>query len=166
MSISGDGSDSMGSGGSGSRSPPHFVSPGDQTLLSGGAGITNAKIRLYVLQSKNKWLDMGSAKLSILPKEEGAIVAAPIMLHTGLEKRIVVVKKKRGDGGEKLLDVTLPEPCFERWARTGIGVSVWVDVKGMGEGGVADTGGVGEKRVVKYMIQVSFLTHCSVSCAY
>jgi hypothetical protein len=157
MSISRDGSDSMGSGGSGSRSPPQFVS--DQTLLSGGAGITNAKIRLYVLQSKNKWLDLGSAKLSVLPKEEGALIAAPIMLHTGLEKRIAVMKKKRGGGeGERLLDVTLPEPCFERWARTGIGVSVWVDVKEGGGEGVASTGGVTEKRVVKYMIQVCLLS--------
>ena len=154
MSFSGGGSDSMGSGGSGSKSPPIFVK--DQTLLGGGAGISNAKIRLYVLQSKNKWVDLGSAKLSILPKEEGAPIAAPIMLHTGAEKRIVVAKKKKGMGegvGEKLLDVTLPEMCFERWARTGIGVSVWVDARGVG-GGVADTGGVGEKRVVKYMIQV------------
>ena len=163
MSFSAGNSDSLGSnGGSGSRSPPQFVAPGDQALLAGGAGISNAKIRLYVLQSKNKWLDLGSAKLSILPKEEGAPIAAPIMLHTGLEKRIVVSKKKRTGfagkngvmmEGERLLDVTLPEPCFERWARTGIGVSVWVDARGAG-GGVADTGGVGEKRVVKYMIQV------------
>jgi hypothetical protein len=160
MSFSGGGSDSAGSG---THSPPHFVP--SQPLLSGGAGISNAKIRLYVLASKKQWLDLGSAKLSILPKEDGAVIAAPIMLHTGQEKRIVVVKKK----GERLLDVTLPENCFERWARTGIGVSVWVDAGEEG-GRVADTGGVGLTRVVKYMIQVcltmlekrSVLTKCAV----
>jgi len=76
------------------------------------------------------------------------------MLHTGVEKRIVISKKGKNEG-ETLLDVTLPEPCFERWARTGIGVSVWVDVGGE-DGGVAKTGGVTEKRVIKYMIQVCF----------
>ncbi|KIW04848.1 uncharacterized protein PV09_04030 [Verruconis gallopava] len=156
MSISRDGSDSLGSGGSGTRSPPQFVA--DQTLLSGGAGISNAKIRLYVLQSKNKWVDLGSARLSILPKEEGAVIAAPLMLHTGQEKRIAITKKKTA---ECLLDVTLPEPCFERWARTGIGVSVWVDVKGNGGEGIPETGGVTEKRVVKYMIQLKSERECA-----
>jgi hypothetical protein len=155
--MSRDGSDSLGSGGSGTRSPPHFVAA---QHLAAGAGISNAKVRLYVLQSQNnKWLDLGSARLSILPKEEGAIIAAPSMLHNGLEKRIRVAKKRKGWGGDKaegetLLDVALPETCFERWARTGIGVSVWVDVVGGDVGAIAPTGGVSDKRVVKYMIQV------------
>jgi hypothetical protein len=155
MSRSRDGasSGSMGSGGSGAHSPPAFVDPskpGAAAALA-GLGITNAKIRLYVRQHQgSKWADLGSARLSIMQREQDRDVDAPIMLQTGMEKRILVVGKSKA---EVMLDVTLGESCFERVARTGIAVSVWEDVVPEGHG-VAATGGVAEKRVKIYMIQV------------
>jgi hypothetical protein len=155
MSRSRDGgsSGSMGSGGSGANSPPAFVDPskpGAAAALA-GLGITNAKIRLYVRQNQgSKWADLGSARLSIMQREQDRDINAPIMLQTGVEKRILVVGKSKA---EVMLDVTLGESCFERVARTGIAVSVWEDVVPAGHG-VAATGGVAEKRVRIYMIQV------------
>jgi hypothetical protein len=152
-SRDGASSGSMGSGGSGAQSPPAFVDPSkpDAAAALAGLGITNAKIRLYVRQNQgSKWADLGSARLSIMQREQDKDVNTPIMLQTGLEKRILVVGKLKA---EVMLDVTLGESCFERVARTGIAVSVWEDVVPDGHG-VAATGGVAEKRVKIYMIQV------------
>lgn len=115
-------------------------------------GITNAKIRLYIRESQNKWRDMGSARLSILlpPRPSPGIPASPRTI--GLEKRILVSGKTRG---ETLLDVTLGESCFERVARTGIAVSVWED-----RTGPVTSGGVLASKADTYMIQhktVSYL---------
>jgi hypothetical protein len=152
-SRDGASSGSMGSGGSGAHSPIAFVDPskpGAAAALA-GLGITNAKIRLYVRQNQgSKWADLGSARLSIMQREQDRDVNTPIMLQTGAEKRILVVGKSKA---EVMLDVTLGESCFERVARTGIAVSVWEDVVPEGHG-VAATGGVAEKRVKIYMIQV------------
>ena len=115
-------------------------------------GITNAKIRLYIRESQNKWRDMGSARLSILlpPRPSPGIPASPRTI--GLEKRILISGKTRG---ETLLDVTLGESCFERVARTGIAVSVWED-----RTGPVTSGGVLASKADTYMIQhktVSYL---------
>jgi hypothetical protein len=115
-------------------------------------GITNAKIRLYIRESQNKWRDMGSARLSILlpPRPSPGVPASPRTI--GLEKRILISGKTRG---ETLLDVTLGESCFERVARTGIAVSVWED-----RTGPVTSGGVLASKADTYMIQhktVSFL---------
>ena len=149
-------SGSDGEGNDGSRTPPSFVDPADGAAVPEGLGITNAKIRLYVRETRGKWADLGTARLSVLQKRERnpetlseVGVDAPIALRTGLEKRILVHSK---GGEELLLDATLGEACFERVARTGIAVSVWEDVAH--GGAVAATGGVAEKRVRIYMIQV------------
>lgn len=161
------------SGGSGGLSPIAFVdprNPGDGLGPMGPSlGIANAKCRLYVRQPKGgKWQDLGSTRLTIMQKELDQGINTPAMIQTGVEKRIVVSGKGKsklgglgGGGGAGqgavLLDVTLGESCFERVARTGIAVSVWEDVVGS-SGGVAATGGVTEKRIKVYMIQVcSFL---------
>jgi hypothetical protein len=152
-SRDGASSGSMGSGGSDGKSSPAYVDPskpGAAAALA-GLGITNAKIRLYVRQNQgSKWADLGSARLSIMQREQDRDVNAPIMLQTGVEKRILVVGKSKA---EVMLDVTLGESCFERVARTGIAVSVWEEVVPEGHG-VAATGGVAEKTVKIYMIQV------------
>jgi hypothetical protein len=108
-------------------------------------GITNAKIRLYIRESQNKWRDMGSARLSILlpPRPSPGVPSSPRTI--GLEKRILVSGKTRG---ETLLDVTLGESCFERVARTGIAVSVWED-----RTGPVTSGGVLASKADTYMIQ-------------
>jgi hypothetical protein len=161
-SRDGGSSNSMGSGGSGAHSPPTFVDPskpGSGGTVPIGLGITNAKIRLYVRQNHGgKWADLGSARLSIMQRDEQGI-NTPTMLQTGMEKRILVVGKSKA---EVMLDVTLGESCFERVARTGIAVSVWEDVVKEGHG-VAATGGVAEKRVKIYMIQVR-LTPLEAAC--
>ena len=155
--------DSMGSGGSGSMrggdgaaSPPMFVDPAKAGAVPIGLGLSNAKVRLYVRQTKGKWQDLGSSRLSVLQRREAdtaseAGVETPLALQTGTEKRILVSSKS----GEVLLDATLGESCFERVARTGIAVSVWEDVRHNGAVGVAATGGVGAKTIRYYMIQVS-----------
>jgi hypothetical protein len=114
-------------------------------------GITNAKIRLYIRESQNKWRDMGSARLSILlpPRPSPGIPASPRTI--GLEKRILVSGKTRG---ETLLDVTLGESCFERVARTGIAVSVWED-----RTGPVTSGGVLASKADTYMIQHKTVSH-------
>ncbi|KAI5252593.1 hypothetical protein E4T42_03373 [Aureobasidium subglaciale] len=116
-------------------------------------GITNAKIRLYIRESQNKWRDMGSARLSILlpPRASNGLPASPRTI--GLEKRILVSGKTRG---ETLLDVTLGESCFERVARTGIAVSVWEDRTGPGT-----TGGVLASKANTYMIQHKTERECA-----
>ena len=148
-----------GGGGDGSNSPPTFVDPSKGgAAIPAGLGLTNAKIRLYVRQTKGKWQDLGASRLSVLQRRQAgtaseAGVDTPVALQTGTEKRILVASKK----GEVLLDATLGESCFERVARTGIAISVWEDARGDGAGGVAATGGVGEKRIRYYMIQVCHL---------
>ncbi|TID18061.1 hypothetical protein E2P81_ATG11030 [Venturia nashicola] len=162
------------SGGSGGHSPIAFVdprNPGDGLGPMGPSlGITNAKCRLYVRQPKGgKWQDLGSTRLTIMQKELDQGVNTPAMIQTGVEKRIVVSGKGKsklgGFGGvvgqgAVLLDVTLGESCFERVARTGIAVSVWEDVVGSA-GGVAATGGVTEKRIKVYMIQMKNERDCA-----
>ncbi|KAF2430970.1 hypothetical protein EJ08DRAFT_733731 [Tothia fuscella] len=162
-SRDGASSGSMGSGGSGAHSPPTYVDPskpGSAPPVPIGLGITNAKIRLYARQSQSsKWADLGAARLSIMQRDNQGI-NTPIMLQTGVEKRILVVGKSKA--AEVMLDVTLGESCFERVARTGIAVSVWEDVVPEGHGGgVAATGGVAEKRVKIYMIQLKSERECA-----
>lgn len=117
-------------------------------------GITNAKIRLYIRESQNKWRDMGSARLSILlpPRPSAGVPASPRTI--GLEKRILISGKTRG---ETLLDVTLGESCFERVARTGIAVSVWED-----RTGPVTSGGVLASKADTYMIQHKTVSHLIV----
>ncbi|QDS77499.1 hypothetical protein FKW77_000272 [Venturia effusa] len=173
MSLSRDGSDE--SGGSIGHSPVAFVdprNPGDGLGPMGPSlGITNAKCRLYVRQPKGgKWQDLGSTRLTIMQKEMDQGINTPAMIQTGVEKRIVVSGKGKtklgglgggaGGQGAVLLDVTLGESCFERVARTGIAVSVWEDVVGS-SGGVAATGGVTEKRIKVYMIQMKNERDCA-----
>ena len=115
-------------------------------------GITNAKIRLYVRETASKWRDMGSARLSVLlpPRPDPAAPANPRM--TGMEKRILVCGKSKG---ETLLDATLGESCFERVARTGIALSVWEEATGPnGEAIVGPSGGVSNARSRVYMVQM------------
>lgn len=115
------------------------------TSMGTPMGVTNAKIRLYIRESASKWRDMGSARLTVMlpPHPDPNIPADP--KTTGLEKRILVFGKSKG---ETLIDATLPESCFERVARTGIAVSVWED------GGVAPVGGVSSARARVYMLQM------------
>ncbi|KAG9677924.1 EBP-domain-containing protein, partial [Aureobasidium melanogenum] len=116
-------------------------------------GITNAKIRLYIRESQNKWRDMGSARLSILlpPRPSSGVPPSPRSI--GLEKRILISGKTRG---ETLLDVTLGESCFERVARTGIAVSVWED-----RNGPVTSGGVLASKANTYMIQHKTERECA-----
>ncbi|KAI7280641.1 EBP-domain-containing protein [Hortaea werneckii] len=109
------------------------------------AGITNAKIRLYIRESASKWRDMGSARLTVMfpPRPDPTSPADPKTM--GVQKRILVFGKSKG---ETLVDATLPESCFERVARTGIAVSVWED------GGVGSVGGVNSARARVYMLQM------------
>ncbi|KAI6969270.1 hypothetical protein KC318_g11843, partial [Hortaea werneckii] len=109
------------------------------------AGITNAKIRLYIRESASKWRDMGSARLTVMfpPRPDPTSPADPKTM--GAQKRILVFGKSKG---ETLVDATLPESCFERVARTGIAVSVWED------GGVGSVGGVNSARARVYMLQM------------
>ncbi|KAI7622675.1 EBP-domain-containing protein [Hortaea werneckii] len=109
------------------------------------AGITNAKIRLYIRESASKWRDMGSARLTVMfpPRPDPTAPADPKTM--GVQKRILVFGKSKG---ETLVDATLPESCFERVARTGIAVSVWED------GGVGSVGGVNSARARVYMLQM------------
>ncbi|KAK1060027.1 hypothetical protein LTR74_012146 [Friedmanniomyces endolithicus] len=116
-------------------------------------GITNAKIRLYIRETASKWRDMGSARLSVLlpPRQDPAALAANPRL-TGLEKRILICGKSKG---ETLLDATLGESCFERVARTGIAMSVWEEAMGPnGEALVGPSGGVSNARSKVYMVQM------------
>lgn len=160
-----------GGGGAGGGAGGGDVEPGRAGVEPGRAGmplgIRDTKIRLYQRETQNKWRDMGSARLAIMapspahpasssPAAGGgpqhAQGGSPRVLQTGMEKRIVVLGKTKG---ECLLDVTLGESCFERVARTGIAVSVWEDVAGpAGVGTVRATGGVGGQTVRVYMIQV------------
>ncbi|KAK6007266.1 hypothetical protein QM012_006274 [Aureobasidium pullulans] len=138
-------SESLSSG----ASTPVIFDPSQGTPLS----ITNAKIRLYIRESQNKWRDMGSARLSILlpPRPSSGVPPSPRSI--GLEKRIVVSGKTRG---ETLLDVTLGESCFERVARTGIAVSVWED-----RTGPVTSGGVLASKANTYMIQHKTERECA-----
>ena len=109
-------------------------------------GLTNAKVRLYVRETAGKWRDLGSARLAVMlpPRPDSSIPANP--KTTGLEKRILVYGKSKG---ECLLDVTLGETAFERIARTGIAVSVYEETDQ-----VAAVGGVVMAKTTVYMIQM------------
>ena len=109
-------------------------------------GVTNSKVRLYYRENASKWQDMGAARLTILlpPRPQTGAPADPKI--TGMEKRILVHGKSRG---ETLLDATLGESCFERIARTGIAVSIWEDSTY-----APQTGGVVGARSKVYMLQM------------
>ncbi|KAF2087059.1 hypothetical protein K490DRAFT_42915, partial [Saccharata proteae CBS 121410] len=188
---SGDNRGSMESSTYGSRSRSSDSLNGEpETSTGAGAdglpmpmpiGITNSKIRLYVRETASKWRDLGSARLSIMrpsrpssPNDpngggfgldtgNGVFVrhgqGGPGTLRQGEEKRIVVV----GKTSTRLLDVTLNESCFERVARTGIAVSVWVDGVGTDGvlGGVGARGGVSGVGVRVYMIQMKTERECA-----
>jgi len=126
-------------------------------------GITNAKIRLYIRETASKWRDMGSARLSVLlpPRQDPAALAANPRL-TGLEKRILICGKSKG---ETLLDATLGESCFERVARTGIAMSVWEEAMGPnGEALVGPSGGVSNVRSKVYMVQMKSVSDVFCAC--
>ncbi|KAK3065363.1 hypothetical protein LTS18_011886 [Coniosporium uncinatum] len=158
-------------------------------MMPVGLGITNAKVRLYVRQSASRWQDLGSARLSIMQPNtptplsppgssaastpnlptltspvHGRTVSAsqsPGNLRGAPEKRVFVTGKSED---KVLLDVTLGESCFERIARTGIAVSVWEDLRDPKTGqvlNVAATGGVGDRKVGVYMIQMKSERECA-----
>lgn len=124
-------------------------------------GITNAKIRLYIRETASKWRDMGSARLTVMlpPRQDPTVAVNP--RATGMEKRILVSGKSKG---ETILDVTLGESCFERVARTGIAMSVWEEAIGPnGEiGHVGAVGGVNGARSKVYMIQMKSVSASSM----
>ncbi|KXT15901.1 hypothetical protein AC579_5507 [Pseudocercospora musae] len=109
-------------------------------------GITNAKVRMYMRESAGRWRDMGAARLTVLlpPRQDPTIAADPRV--TGLEKRVIVSGKSKG---ERMLDVTLGESAFERVARTGIAVSVYEESPHVGA-----IGGVLPHQTTVYMIQL------------
>ncbi|KAF1986412.1 hypothetical protein K402DRAFT_421264 [Aulographum hederae CBS 113979] len=186
---SGEDSFSGGSGGSGSGTSTPMPTTGGEgkppVVPAMSLGITNMKVRLYIRQSQSKWVDLGSARMSIMqptltplttpPQTAGgdgsprapthqrqvSVSNSPSKLQSGPEKRIVIHTKNE----DCLLDVTLGESCFERIARTGIAVSVWEDVRGKnGEVvNVAPTGGVADKTVKVYMIQMKTERECAYS---
>ena len=145
------------SSGSGIAAP---FAPGIVANNDGSLGLKDAKIRFYGRETASKWRDMGSARLTILQAERGALGSSSVAMMTGdsqqavHQKRILIHGKTKG---EVLLDAQLGETCFERVARTGIAVSVWEDVVGPnGEVGmVGAVGGVAGGRAKVYMIQVS-----------
>ena len=145
------------SSGSGIAAP---FAPGIVANNDGSLGLKDAKIRFYGRETASKWRDMGSARLTILQAERGALGSSSVAMMTGdsqqavHQKRILIHGKTKG---EVLLDAQLGETCFEREARTGIAVSVWEDVVGPnGEVGmVGAVGGVAGGRAKVYMIQVS-----------
>jgi hypothetical protein len=130
------------SGLDGTRTPP------DPSQLG---GLRNTEIRLYLRESSKKWTDLGIANLVIQLPPANYKNRNPAVRPEEL-KRITVTAKHGGD----LVDVVLGESCFERVARTGIAVSIWIESVGPnGEiGQVGAVGGVGGRTRV-YMIQVS-----------
>ena len=169
------------SSGSGTSTPLPLVTAGGQDGKDASApiGLSNAKIRLYIRETASKWRDLGSARLTIMRPTNASHPLAPaaadgadksppsgVLSNAGggangpgltgspggpgsNDKRIVVIGKAKG---ETLLDVTLGETCFERVARTGIAVSVWVNFE---DGLVAKEGGVAGGTLKVFMIQVS-----------
>ncbi|EME85916.1 uncharacterized protein MYCFIDRAFT_132031 [Pseudocercospora fijiensis CIRAD86] len=109
-------------------------------------GINNAKVRMYMRESAGRWRDMGAARLTVLlpPRQDPTIAANPRV--TGLEKRVIVSGKSKG---ETMLDVTLGESAFERVARTGIAVSVYEESPHVGA-----IGSVLPHQTTVYMIQL------------
>lgn len=167
-------SGSLGMGGS------KLASMAEAIRNSGGIGLSNAKIRLYVRESTTKWRDLGPARLTIMPAtprslsrpgtaenntDEVSAAAAtaadgtnpppPIGGSTSPRRPILPQEKRiiiRGKtAGETLLDVCLGESSFERVARTGIAVSVWEEHEG---GNIAEKGGVTGGAFRVYMIQM------------
>lgn len=139
------GSDSVSSG---AATPVSF----DQRMGT-PVGVTNSKIRLYYRENASKWQDMGAARLTILlpPRPQTGAAADP--RTTGIEKRILVHGKSRG---ETLLDATLGESCFERIARTGVAVSIWEDAMY-----APQTGGVAGAKSKVYMLQMKTVSLAS-----
>lgn len=137
-SSGGGNSNSDGAGGlnSGYATPSGGGGAPGQTPL----GIAEVKIRLYRRETANKWRDMGSARLSIIPVSAKA-------------KRILVCGATKG---ETLLDETLQETAFERVARTGIAVNIWREIPG-----AADTGGVAAGKMDVFMVQMKTVSGCS-----
>ncbi|KAF2396470.1 hypothetical protein EJ06DRAFT_534194 [Trichodelitschia bisporula] len=131
--------------GSGGETPPTELIGGAQGLIA------SAKVRLYTRphSTSRNFRDIGSGRLFIKRPEPDNTPNAPARLHTGSEKRVMVVNEKRGN---VMLDVTLGSMCFEPLARVGIAVSVWENVAE--EGGVAHQGGVSERRVRLYVLQL------------
>ncbi|KAF2861350.1 hypothetical protein K470DRAFT_215196 [Piedraia hortae CBS 480.64] len=109
---------------------------------SPGSAISSSSIRFYIRESASKWRDLGRAKLTIL-LPQGTSPSGP--------KRVLII----ANAGHVLLDVTLPENCYERVARTGIAVSVWQDCIGPdGEVAVMPTGGVGIAREKVFLVRM------------
>ena len=129
-------------------------------------GLNSAKIHLYRRETASKWRDLGSAKLSVLHAEPSQNPFTGVLEPL---RRVYITSKKRKqrhevnadsllhkggrDGEGVLLDVSLPEQCFERVARTGIALSVWEERKGA-DGVVGKTGGVAGGKISVYMIQM------------
>ncbi len=133
------GSDSLDSG---AATPMPPVDPSLGTPL----GRTNTKCRLYKDLGTRNWLDMGSARVTVLlpPRPDPGAPADPNI--TEVTKRMIITGKSKG---ETLLDVTLPESHFERLGRVGVGVQ-WTHERSQ----VAATGGVGLSQTETYCIQL------------
>ncbi|SMR45977.1 unnamed protein product [Zymoseptoria tritici ST99CH_1E4] len=127
---------------SGVATPLQIIDPQLGTPL----GIQNAKMRLYIRETAGKWKDLGSARLMIMLPPRPDASAAPNPRTMGMEKRVMVYGKSKG---ELLLDVTLGESAFERIARTGIAVSVYEESEHIGP-----AGGVLLAKTTIYMIQM------------
>ncbi|KAK3057496.1 hypothetical protein LTR09_001680 [Extremus antarcticus] len=116
-------------------------------------GITNTKCHFYIRHNMTSWRDLGHARLTVMlpPRPDPTIPADPT--STGIAKRVLVMGKR----GNTLLDITLPEHCFERLGRTGVAVTLWSELVGPnGElGHAAATGGVGTSQTKKYLIQLA-----------
>lgn len=134
----------------------------DQSAQGQAQGLTsdNLKIRLYSLETAQKWADLGAARLSISTPPPGMRQASS--LYTGTQKRVVVTSKhaakkdqKRGGVGDGvLLDVVLGGGCWARVGVVGVVANVWEDVKG-DDGVVGNIGAVGgvSGRTRKWMVQ-------------
>lgn len=155
-------------------SSPSTAMTGTSNVAS--LGSSNIEIRLYLHETITKWNEIGRAFLTVTHPPSGMRQASS--LYHGVEKRIIVTRKRRtkralskklqgpGSPGEEqesvevILDVVLGGRCFSRLGRTGIVMNVWEDIVGdNGEvGRVAAVGGV-SGRTRKWMF------HCASGAA-
>ncbi|RQM07175.1 hypothetical protein DH86_00000869, partial [Scytalidium sp. 3C] len=111
------------------------------------------KIRLYILATRSKWDDLGSALLTVSQPAPGMRQASA--LYQGVERRIVVRSQtKNPEDSVVLLDVVLGGRCFQRVGRTGVLVNVWQDISGPnGEIGMIGASGGVSGRTRKWLFQ-------------
>ncbi|RFU25574.1 hypothetical protein B7463_g10770, partial [Scytalidium lignicola] len=113
----------------------------------------NLKIRLYLLATRSKWEDLGSALLTVTQPPPGMRQASS--LYQGIERRVVVrTNTKNPKESLVLLDVVLGGRCFQRVGRTGVLVTVWEDITGPnGEIGMIGAVGGVSGRTRKWLLQ-------------